>query len=215
VRHILWDRICRIAVHSEFCKLIFVLCGWFVAGKLALRQLFFRVFRLPLSASFLQQSSHTFITLAVDIVFKWRPQNYVYPVFSAADRGSVMFAIAVSPVRYPSVGDRFITAQRRRRSASRLCPDRESSLVFLLVWSKVFRTITNDTCDTLKHSGKYTHHFLYFSLILCLCLLCDRWDGHWKRNSSCLNLKLFLFITKQQLFDSQIIPVYHETAAVW
>ena len=35
------------------------------------------------------------------------------------------------------------------------------------------------------------------------------------RNSSCLSLRLSLFITKQQLFESQIIPVYHETAAVW
>jgi len=125
-----------------------------------------------------------------------------------------MFAIAVNPVRNPSVGDRFITAQRRRLSASRLRPDRESSLVLLLVWSKIFRTITNDTCDTLKCSGKYAHHFLYFALILCLCLPCNRWDGHWKRNSSCLSLRLFLFITKQQLLESQIIPVYHKRAAV-
>ena len=140
-----------------------------------------------------------------------------------------MFVIAISPVRNPSVGDRFITAQRRRRSASRLCPDWESSLVLLLVWSNVFLTVTNDTCDTLKCSGKYAHHFCIMrSYCVCVYHVTDGTDTEketvavWvsvyscsSRNSSCLSVRLFLFITKQQLFESQVIPVHHETAAVW
>ena len=140
-----------------------------------------------------------------------------------------MFVIAISPVRNPSVGDRFITAQRRRRSASRLCPDWESSLVLLLVWSNVFLTVTNDTCDTLKCSGKYAHHFCIMrSYCVCVYHVTDGTDTEketvavWvsvyscsSRNSSCLSVRLFLFITKQQLFESQVIPVHHETSAVW
>ena len=139
-----------------------------------------------------------------------------------------MFVIAISPVRNPSVGDRFITAQRRRRSASRLCPDWESSLVLLLVWSNVFLTVTNDTCDTLKCSGKYAHHFCIMrSYCVCVYHVTDGTDTEketvavWvsvyscsSRNSSCLSVRLFLFITKQQLFESQVIPVHHKTAAV-